>query len=305
MKIDSRSFNLFTLLLLIYFMLLPLGGCDGGNGDDSSQINFGLDNAFPIFSFGRPIDLQNAGDGTGRIFVADQSGLIYVLYNNDSIASARELNNRTEFLDIRDRVLYDESELGFLGFAFHPDFQNNGYLYVDYIADNPLRTVISRFTVDPLNANSADPGSELIILEIEQPHPFHNGGQLAFGPDGYLYISSGDGGPGGDPDERGQDLTTLLGKILRIDVDNPDGVNAYGIPEDNPFAHNNSGFREEIFAYGLRNPWRFSFDAVTGQIWAGDVGEVAREEIDIIVNGEIMGGASWKEAVASWKITAI
>jgi len=280
---------IIRIIILVVLITGSIGGCGGDNGGDVDQTKFGLENAFPNFSFERPIDLQNSGDGTGRIFVAEHKGVIYVLSGDDDTISTKELSNKNLFLDIHDRVLFDESELGLLGFVFHPNFENNGYFYVVYIADNPPRTVISRFSGNPSNPNTADPDSEFIILEFDQPHSFHKGGQLVFGPGGYLYIGSVDGGPAGDPDGRGQDLTTVLGKILRIDVDNPDEGRAYGIPKDNPFAHNNSGFREEIFAYGLRNPWRFSFDALTGQIWAGDVGEQKREEIDIIENGNNYG----------------
>jgi hypothetical protein len=176
--------------------------------------------------------------------------------------------------------------MGLLGLAFHPNFPSNGYFFVNYTAPGPRRTVISRFTVSSTNPDSADISSEVIILEVDQPYDNHNGGQIAFGPDGYLYIALGDGGSGGDPLGHGQNRTTLLGSILRIDVDtNAEGKN-YGIPSDNPFAGNASGYREEIFAYGLRNPWRFSFDATTGTIWCGDVGQGCREEIDIIEAGK-------------------
>jgi glucose/arabinose dehydrogenase len=156
---------------------------------------------------------------------------------------------------------------------------------VYYTAPDPLRTRLSRFSVSAQDSNAADPASETVVLEIGQPFANHNGGQIAFGPDGYLYVAVGDGGSGGDPQGNGQNRATLLGKILRIDV----AQIPYAIPADNPFAGNTQGHREEIFAYGLRNPWRFSFDSVTGWLWAGDVGQSRYEEIDIIENGKNYG----------------
>jgi glucose/arabinose dehydrogenase len=162
---------------------------------------------------------------------------------------------------------------------------------VNYTASQPNRTVISRFSVSGNDPNLADPNSELVLLEYPQPHSNHNGGQLAFGPsDGFLYVATGDGGSYGDPECRAQNLASLLGKLLRIDVDQSSGNVAYSIPPDNPFASNTLGYREEIFAYGLRNPWRFSIDPATEQIWCGDVGQDEWEEIDLIING---GNYGW------------
>jgi len=193
------------------------------------------------------------------------------------------------FLDIRDRVNDDGDEEGLLGLAFHPQFKSNGYFYVDYTASGPDRTVIARYQVDPANANRADKNSQLVLLEISQPYSNHNGGQIVFGPDGYLYIAMGDGGSGGDPHNNGQNPQALLGKILRIDVNSPSAGRNYGIPADNPFVNNASGYKEEIYAYGLRNPWRFSFDSTTGWLWAADVGQNRIEEIDIIEKGKNYG----------------
>ena len=239
--------------------------------------------AFPQISFTRPVDLQSPADNTNRIFVVEQAGVISV-FPNDKTTSAKKT-----FLDIRDKVDDQGNEEGLLGLAFHPDYKTNGYFYLNYTAANPNRTVISRFKVSPGNADQADAASELELLTFAQPYSNHNGGQVSFGPDGFLYIAVGDGGSGGDPQDNGQDRSTLLGTILRIDVNKQENGKAYGIPTDNPFANNGSGYREEIYAYGLRNPWRFSFD-VDGRMWTGDVGQNAYEEIDIIEKG---GNYGW------------
>ncbi len=239
--------------------------------------------AFPNLSFTKPLGLENPGDGSNHLFVVEQQGVIYV-FENDS--------NVTEtfiFLDIRDRVNDGGSEEGLLGLAFHPEFSSNGYFFVNYTASNPRRTVVSRFKTNETNPDSADKSSEHIILEVNQPYGNHNGGQTAFGPDGYLYISLGDGGSGGDPQGNGQNRKTLLGSILRIDVNSTTDSTNYDIPADNPFAGNSMGYREEIYAYGLRNPWRFSFDSETGRLWAGDVGQGDYEEVDIIKSGKNYG----------------
>ena len=234
--------------------------------------------AFPGLTFDSPVDLQAPPDGSARVFVVGQKGLVWSV---DEAAAA----SKTVFLDIRDRVA-SGGELGLLGLAFHPDYAQNGHFYVNYTAPNPLRTVVARFTVtaDP---DAADPGSELVLLEVGQPFSNHNGGQLQFGPDGYLYVALGDGGSGGDPLGNGQDPRTLLGSLLRLDVDQPSGGLNYGIPPDNPFAMTDGPERDEIYAYGLRNPFRFSFGG--GQLWIADVGQGAREEIDWGANGANYG----------------
>jgi hypothetical protein len=242
-----------------------------------------LINAFPNLTLSGPVDLQNAGDGLNRLFAVEQEGRIQVFKNSPSVTNSRL------FLDLTDRVYYASgSELGLLGLAFHPSYASNGFFFVNYTATDPLRTVVARFQVTE-NPDSANRTSEYILLEIPQPYTNHNGGQLAFGPDGLLYVAVGDGGSGGDPHNNGQSLTTLLGKILRIDVNNPGTNLPYGIPSDNPFVGNGSGLREEIFAYGFRNPWRFSFDGENGTLWCADVGQSAREEIDIIEKGKNYG----------------
>ncbi len=239
--------------------------------------------AFPKLSFKNPTDLQDPKDGTNRLFVLEQRGIIYVFKNNSRVSEKKV------FLDIRDRVNDRGAEEGLLGLAFHPDFKNSGFFYVNYTAADPRRTVIARYHVARKNSDAADKNSEFVVLEFSQPFSNHNGGQITFGPDGFLYIATGDGGSAGDPFGNGQSLKTLLGKILRIDVDNPSGTRNYGIPADNPFTGNTSGYQEEIYAYGLRNPWRFSFDPETGWLWAADVGQNSYEEIDIIEKGKNYG----------------
>jgi glucose/arabinose dehydrogenase len=263
----------FTVLFFI------VNGC----GMDNPPATYQVIQAFPALSFTRPVDLQHAGDNTNRIFVVEQEGVISVFPNDMAVTSKKT------FLDIKDRVNDSGNEEGLLGLAFHPNYETNGFFYVNYTASGPRRTVISRFTVSG-DADAADVGSEYIIMEFNQPFSNHNGGQLSFGADGFLYIATGDGGSGGDPDENGQSRETLLGKILRIDVNSEEEGNKYAIPDDNPYKDNDDGYREEIYAYGLRNPWRFSFDPVTNWLWTGDVGQNQYEEIDIIEKG---GNYGW------------
>ena len=194
-------------ILIIIFTFSTL--CLAANSDENKQ--YKLKNAFKNLSFDNPVDLQHAGDGTNRIFVVSQKGLIYVFKNNPSVKSAKI------FLDIRNKVKYG-TELGLLGLAFHPDYKNNGYFYVNYTASDPLRSVIGRYSVRSKNRNVANKKSELILFQTNQPYSNHNGGQLAFGPDDYLYIALGDGGSDGDPHNNGQSKSSFLGKILRIDV---------------------------------------------------------------------------------------
>jgi glucose/arabinose dehydrogenase len=228
----------------------------------------------------QPEGLVNAGDGSGRLFIVEQAGLIRV-YENGAILT-------TPFLNLTPKVVCC-GERGLLGLVFHPRYVENGYFYVDYTEEvsGKTYTVIARYNVSSNDPNQADPGSETRLLQIEQPYQNHKGGQLQFGPDGCLYIGMGDGGSEGDPLGNGQSLDTLLGKILRIDVD---GQQPYTIPPDNPFV--NGGGLAEIWAYGLRNPWRFSFDRLTGDLYIGDVGQDAWEEIDYLPAGS-SGGANF------------
>lgn len=250
-----------------------------------------FENAFPNLTFVDPVGIHHSGDGTNRIFVVEQEGRIKV-FNNDGNTSISQT-----FLDIRSIVDQDGgyTEEGLLGLAFHPNYEQNGYFYVNYTDYNPKRNVIARYSVDPDNPNEADYFSSEILLEVNQPYNNHNGGQMEFGNDGYLYISFGDGGSSGDPQNNGQDLSTLLSTIVRIDVNNQSNNMNYSIPFDNPFIDNQSA-RPEIFAYGLRNVWRFSFDSETNLLWAADVGQNEWEEIDIIHPGLNYG---WNEMEAS------
>ncbi|MDC8004987.1 PQQ-dependent sugar dehydrogenase [Aureisphaera galaxeae] len=214
-----------------------------------------------------PVDIAHAGDD--RLFVVEQGGRIKIVQDDGTV-------NTTPFLDISSQVS-NGSEQGLLGLAFHPDYATNGYFFVSY-TDNSGDSQVSRFSVsgDP---DVADGASELEIIDSNQPFPNHNGGSLNFGPDGMLYISWGDGGSGGDPGNRAQNTTLLLGKLLRIDIDNTDPGLNYAIPSDNPFAGSATD-AEEIWAYGLRNAWKFTFDSDNGDIWIGDVGQENVEEID-------------------------
>jgi glucose/arabinose dehydrogenase len=238
-------------------------------------------------SFALPVELVHADDGTNRLFVVQQRGIIYVFENIPGVST------RKVFLDISDRVSQSESETGLLGLAFHPNYPDSGYVYLNYTSSSSgsLRSYIARYTVSSTNTDSALHDSEVILLTVDQPYTNHNGGKLAFGPDGYLYIGFGDGGSANDPGNRAQDRTTILGKILRINVDNADMGLQYAIPPTNPYYRNLLGYLEEIFAYGIRNPWKFSFDLVTGYLWLGDVGQDTREEVDIVING---GNYGWR-----------
>ena len=238
-----------------------------------------VEQAFPNLSYSGMVHLTYPDDGTNRLFLVLQPGRILAFDNH------RDIGSSVTFLDIRDRVNDSSTEEGLLGLAFDPQYKTSGYFYVFYSATRPRRSVISRFSVNAEDPTRADPTSEQVILEVPQPFSNHNGGHLLFGPDGYLYVGLGDGGSGGDPRGNGQDTSTLLASILRIDVSSaaPDG--RYLVPPDNPFVAQGEGVRPEIWAYGLRNPWRFTFDRETGVLWAADVGQDQFEEVDIIKPG--------------------
>ena len=242
----------------------------------NSLTELDVEKAFPnLPELERMVNFADPGDGSNRLFVLLQPGQVVTFLNNPDAESVET------FLDIEERVNSRGNEEGLLGIAFDPDFASNGYFYLYYTAGeasrvgsvfgsnavSERRSVLSRFSVSESDSDRADPDSEKIIFEVAQPFANHNGGQIAFGPDGFLYIGLGDGGRGGDPHENGQNRTTLLGNILRIDVSTLDSDDVYSIPHDNPFVGAGHDFREEIWAYGFRNPWRFSFDRETGDLW--------------------------------------
>jgi glucose/arabinose dehydrogenase len=234
----------------------------------------------------RPVLLTHAGDGSKRVFVATEQGVVHC-FANDQQATKTKV-----FLDIRDRVRFNEknADAGFLGLAFHPQFKTNGEFFVYYTSKSAAPTnILARFKLSKDNPDRANPNSEEELMRFPKAEIFHNGGTLCFGRDGYLYIATGDGGPQGDPRDNGQNLTSLLAKILRIDVDQKSGGKNYGIPMDNPFVGRLNA-RAEVWAYGLRVVWRMAFDRATGQLWAADVGQDRYEEIDIIQRG---GNYGW------------
>ena len=234
--------------------------------------------AFPSLEFTRPTNLIQPEDGTDRIFVTEQAGRILVFPNDQKITQV------AEFLDVSDRVESHHPEQGLLGLAFDPNFLETKHFYISYTACEPCRVVVSRFSVSKGDPNIADRDSELVIIEIPHPNPNHNGGQLGFGLDRYLYISIGDGALPGDPHGNAQDKTNLLGSILRIDVSSASETERYLIPQDNPFVGVPEA-RDEIWAYGLRNTWRWSIDQDTGFMWAADAGQLTWEEVNIIGKG--------------------
>jgi glucose/arabinose dehydrogenase len=265
---------------------------------DTSPLSVGTAVAFPDIKWAgwkgettggralpfRPILLTHAGDGSNRNFVVTEQGVIHVFPNEQKVKESKV------FLDLQDRVSYSDqqNEEGFLGMAFHPKYKENGEFFVFYTLKTPkLTNVVSRFRVSKDNPDVADPKSEEELMRFPKPFWNHDGGTICFGPDGYLYITHGDGGLGNDPHDNAQNLNSWLGKILRIDVDQKDAGKNYAIPKDNPFVGKG---KPEIYAYGLRNVWRMSFDRKTGQLWAADVGQNLYEEIDLIKAG---GNYGW------------
>ncbi|MBS1903636.1 MAG: PQQ-dependent sugar dehydrogenase [Bacteroidetes bacterium] len=252
------------------------------------RAQYALEEAFPnLPSFARPIEMQFIPDGSNRFIVVEQRGRVWVV-DYDANVSTRRM-----FLDLSKLVAQNDNEVGLLGAAFDPNFQQNHYIYFSYDTGTSAQyySLIVRYTVSTSTPDSIIPSSATTILTFTQPPTFpnHKGGCLRFGPDGYLYASFGDGGSGGDPYKNGQNTTNFMGKILRLDVEHPSGGNNYGIPPTNPFANDNTGKKKEIFAYGLRNTWRFSFDDESGALWAADVGQDLYEEIDLIFVGENYG----------------
>lgn len=261
LKMNFKKLPLF--LILMVFTLNPWGKTTNSNLQ-VLDLTISID-SIVAGGFSLPVQVTHSGDNSGRLFVVEQGGLIKIIQPDSSVST---------YLDIHTR-LTSGGERGLLGLAFHPNYINNGYFYVDY-TDLNGDTTVSRFQVSA-DPNQALATSELVLFKVAQPYSNHNGGQLLFGPDGYLYISLGDGGSGGDPLNNGQNLSTPLGKILRIDVDQG---NPYSIPTDNPFYGDNNA-DERIWVWGLRNPWRFSFDRLSGDLFIGDVGQNLWEEIDI------------------------
>lgn len=251
------------------------------NSNSFEFLNYEVVEAYPNLTFDQPLHYTIANDATNRIFVVERTGKIKVFEND------REATEAKIFVDLTTKIDSSGQEKGLLGSAFHPRFAENGYFYVNYTTEE--NTVISRFTTDLATLSEVDLASEEILLEFPQPYPNHNGGHLAFGPDGYLYIATGDGGSSGDPQNNAQDLTKIYGKLLRIDVNTASGDENYSIPEDNPYSGNTNGYAEEVFAYGLRNPWKFSFDEKRDLLFAADVGQNAIEEINVIEKGSNYG----------------
>jgi glucose/arabinose dehydrogenase len=253
-----------------------------------------LENAFPALPLDRPVWLTEVPDGSGRVVVVEQRGKATILAKTSDGAGA------TEFLNIEDRNPQVDNEEGFLSLCFHPQFKTNGLFYIYYNQQKPRRSVISEFKVAATDSNKANLTSERVLLQVPQPYGNHKGGQVSFGPDGYLYLGLGDGGAANDPHDNGQNMATLLAKISRIDVNSRATMKQgrqqkeleYGIPRDNPFVGETEkyGVRREIWASGLRNPWRFSWDRETGDLWVGDVGQDEWEEVDLVVKG---GNYGW------------
>jgi glucose/arabinose dehydrogenase len=282
-RLPSRALALplFMAALLSSIALSQCGGGNDGGLADTPPAAVAVQavNAYPALEFADPVFFTHAPGDSQRVFVVTQAGVIYV-FNNTGTAAAPQV-----FLDISARVTDDGGEQGLLGLAFDPGYAGNGYFYVNYnptfdIGSDPRSTAISRFTVSA-DPDVADAGSEFPLLSFEQPFANHKGGWLDVGPDGKLYIATGDGGGGGDPNNNAQNLNSPLGKILRINTDG-------SIPADNPFA-GQTDRRGEIWASGFRNPFRASFDRATGKLWAGDVGQGDWEEIDLVTRGDNYG----------------
>ena len=276
----SIFFTLIVPLFLFFsfFLLIPASatGACVDSGPDSAIGEIQLKKI--VSGITSPVFLTHAGNGSKLLYVVSQKGTIYILQGNKIL--------KKPFLKINEKVSFG-GEMGLLGLAFHPKFKENRRFFVNYTSSiGGLHTVIAEFKAT--NSFRADKNSQRILLKVNQPYSNHNGGCIMFGPDGYLYVGMGDGGSANDPENRAQNLKRLLGKFLRIDVDKREGNLRYGIPKDNPFININ-GARPEIWAYGMRNPWRFSFDIKTGRLYAGDVGQDTREEIDIVERGKNYG----------------
>ena len=293
------KFRLTCLVSTLTLIITACGGSSGGGTAMSpppppppvSDPQITVQQAFTNLSFSSPVSLQQAPGDSTRWFVVEQAGIIETFANDPNV------NSTTEFLDITSRVT-SGGERGLLGIAFHPNFPTTPEVFVSYTGQSGgLTSFLSRFTSSD-GGQTLDANSEQVLLTVPQDFSNHNGGHIAFDQDGNLYLGLGDGGDGGDPNDRAQDNTNLLGTMVRIDVD---GGAPYAIPAGNPFSANQTcpqGFTvggqecPEIFAYGLRNPWRYSFDRQSGELWAGDVGQGSWEEIDIVIEG---GDYGWDD----------
>ena len=251
----------------------------------AADLGVSIEAAFPNLRIARPIVVTHAGDGSNRIFVASQLGSVHVFDKNSEVEEADVFFDHEEQVTYKDK----ENEEGLLGFAMHPNYKENGEFFLFYTTSDAEHTGRESISVSKDDPNKADSTYEEELIRIPQPFWNHNGGTLAFGPDGYLYIALGDGGKGGDPLKNGQNLSTLNGSILRIDVDNKDEGKNYAIPKSNPFIKTKDA-KPEIYAYGFRNVWRLSFDRVTGTFYAADVGQKLWEEINIVKRG---GNYGW------------
>ncbi len=253
---------------VLALLLALFGGALAAQDTNLNPAQYRL--ALVASGFARPLYVTGAGDGSGRLFVVEQAGRVWIVRDGATLP--------VPFLDISPLVSTSANERGLLGLAFHPDYTTTGVFYVHYSARSPDGdTVLARYRVSPNNPDLADPGSAEVIFTLAQPYGNHNGGQIAFGPDGYLYMGLGDGGSAGDPLNAGQTPDTLLGKILRLDVDSSP---TYTAPPNNPAFTVNPALAPEVWAWGLRNPWRFSFDRATGDLYIADVGQNLIEEIN-------------------------
>ena len=284
MKFSEMHLNIVLLAAFMFIGTAHAAQDPGASAPSRPSIpDVKLSPYFGGHTFMRPVQAVMAPGDDTTVFVLEQPGRVLALRNQEAKSEPKV------FMDIRDAVHDKNNEEGLLSLAFHPEYATNGRLYVYYSAKRPRRGVLSEFTVNS-ERTAVDPESERVLLEVGQPWGNHNGSTVLFGPDGMLYVSYGDGGAANDPNNAGQDLSTLLGTIVRIDVDRKDDGLEYAVPKDNPFV-GVDGARPEIWAYGLRNVWRMSFDRGTGTLWAGDVGQNAWEEIDIITRG---GNYGWK-----------
>ena len=277
-----------STLLLSSLFTLTTDALVHANSEPTALPSIRLESAFASLTFERPVQITHAGDGSDRLFVVEQPGRVMVFSNTSEVEKAEV------FIDLTDPVNDATNEEGLLSMAFHPEYKENGRFFVYYSAGDPRRSVIAEGKVSEDNPNRARPGLQ-VVLEQPQPAWNHNGSTLLFGPDGMLYASFGDGGAAGDPWNNAQDPTNLLGSVIRIDVDKTDPGRGYSIPEDNPITvaqhKENPKLRRELWAWGLRNVWRMSFDRATGELWAGDVGQNKWEEVSILSKG---GNYGWK-----------